>query len=82
MEQSPSWEGNWFFLASQEIPLILWNPNFYYRTHQSPPAVLILSQINPILVMCLQLSKDKKQLLIKQYFSNQNLIDFTLLLKI
>jgi len=65
MEQSPSWEGNWL-LASQEIALILWNPIFYYRTHQNPPAVPTLSQINPVLVMCLQLSKDKKQLLIKQ----------------
>ena len=29
MEQSPSWEAN-RFLASQEIPSILWNPKVYY----------------------------------------------------
>ena len=30
MEQSPSWEANWFS-ASQEIPRILWKPKVYYR---------------------------------------------------
>ena len=28
MEQSPSWEANWF-AASQEIPRILWNPKVH-----------------------------------------------------
>jgi len=32
MEQSPSWEGNWF-LASQEIPPILWNTNDFLLPH-------------------------------------------------
>jgi hypothetical protein len=32
MEQSPSWEANWF-AASQEIPCILWNPSFHCRIH-------------------------------------------------
>ena len=47
MEQSPSWEANWF-AASQEIPRILWNPKFHYRTHKFPPPVPILSQPNPV----------------------------------
>jgi hypothetical protein len=36
MEQSPSWEANWF-AASQEIPRILWNPKVPHRTHKRPP---------------------------------------------
>jgi hypothetical protein len=47
MEQSPSWEANWFS-ARQEIPLILWNPKVHCRIHKCPPPVPILSQINPI----------------------------------
>jgi hypothetical protein len=35
MEQSPSWEANWF-AASQEIPRVLWNPKVHYRTHNMP----------------------------------------------
>jgi hypothetical protein len=33
MQQSPSWEANWF-AASQEIPRILWNPKVHYRIHK------------------------------------------------
>jgi len=47
MEQSPSWEANWFS-ASQEIPHILWNRMVYYRIHKWPPPVPVLSQINPV----------------------------------
>ena len=32
MEQSTSWEANWF-PASQEIPCILWNPKVHYHIH-------------------------------------------------
>ena len=47
MQQSPSWEANWFS-ASQDIPHILWNPKVHYRVHKCPPPVLILSQLNPV----------------------------------
>jgi hypothetical protein len=47
MEQSPSWETNWFSV-SQEIPRILQNPNVYYRIHRCPPPVPILSQLDPV----------------------------------
>jgi hypothetical protein len=47
MEQSPSWEANWF-AGSQEIPRVLWDPKVHYRTHKRPPPVPILSQPNPV----------------------------------
>ena len=47
MEQSPSWEANWFS-ASQEIPRILWNLKVHYHIHKCPIPVPILSQLNPV----------------------------------
>ena len=47
IQQSPSWEANWFS-ASQEIPHILQNPKVHYCIHKCPPPVPILSQINPV----------------------------------
>jgi len=47
MEQSPSWEANWF-AASQEIPCTLWNMKVHYCIHKCPPPVPILSQLDPV----------------------------------
>jgi hypothetical protein len=38
MKQSPSWKANWF-LASQEISLILWNLKVHYRIYKCPVIV-------------------------------------------
>jgi len=46
MERSP-WEAN-RFLASQEIPPILWVSKIHFHSHNSLPLVPILKQINPV----------------------------------
>jgi len=43
MEQNPSHEAN-SPSASQEVPLLIWKPKFYYHVHKSPPLLLILIQ--------------------------------------
>jgi len=47
MEHNPSSEAN-SHLASQEIPLLLYNPKFRYRVRKSPPLAPILSQMHPL----------------------------------
>jgi hypothetical protein len=47
MEQSPSWDANWFS-ATQEIPPILWNTKAHYPIHNCPPPVRILGQLDPV----------------------------------
>jgi hypothetical protein len=47
MEQRPAWEAD-NRSASQDIPLLLWNPKVHYHVHKSPPPVPIPIQMNPI----------------------------------
>ena len=47
MEQSPSWEANWFWSQSRNSSHF-WNPKVPHRTHKCPPPVSILSQLHPV----------------------------------
>ena len=47
MEQSPSWEANWFCSQSRNSPHFR-NPKVPHRTHKRPPPVPILSQLHPV----------------------------------
>jgi len=47
MEQSPSWEANWFCSQSRNSPHFS-NPKVHHRTHKCPPPVPILSQLHPV----------------------------------
>jgi len=47
MEQSLSWEPN-CFLASQEIPRLVWNPKVHYCIYKHPPPIRTLSQITAV----------------------------------
>jgi hypothetical protein len=47
MEQSPFWEAN-RFVASEEIPRVLLNPEVHCRIHNCSPPASILSQPNSV----------------------------------
>jgi hypothetical protein len=70
--------------ASQEIPLILWNPYLHYRIHTCPPPVSVLSQISsvhvlaskwrPILILPFHLRLGLQSSIFSFGFPHQNLV--------
>jgi hypothetical protein len=50
------WEAN-RFSATQEIPRILWHLKIFYRIHNCPPPIPILSQLDPVHTATSQLRK-------------------------
>jgi len=53
MEQSPSWEADWFCSQSRNSPYF-WNPKVPHRTHKCPTPVPILSQKQPTITSRIQ----------------------------
>jgi len=47
MQQSPSWEAD-SHAASQVIPRLSWNLMVHRRVHNSPPRVLLMSQMRQV----------------------------------
>ena len=46
MEQSPSWDANWFSVS--QIPCIVWNLKVHYYIHKHSSPIPILSQLDPV----------------------------------
>jgi len=51
MKHSPSWEANSHSDNRRDAHL-LWDPKVHYHVHNSPPLVLIPTQMNPIFPCC------------------------------
>ena len=57
MEQGLSWKAN-RFSANQEIPHILWYQKVHYSTHNSPPDVPNLSQLDTVRTTHIQIPEE------------------------